>query len=204
MTGMRAPDPLTGAVALLERAVGFTRTSVAIVTADRMTASTPCHRWDLRALLEHLDESLLALQEGAEDGFVGLEAGGPDGSDAGAGPGDLVTRVRLHTGALLGAWVGVVRDGGSQVGPVWIAGRPVDAGLMVGVGALEIAVHGWDVARACGVHRAVPPGLAGDLLALAPGIVGPEDRPDRFADAVPPGAGASPGDRLLAALGRSS
>ena len=65
-----------------------------------------------------------------------------------------------------------------------------------------MAVHGWDVARACGRDRPVPPSLAEELLDLSPLFVSAADRPGRFAPPVdvPPLAG--PGDRLVAFLGR--
>jgi uncharacterized protein (TIGR03086 family) len=74
--------------------------------------------------------------------------------------------------------------------------------LLACTGALEISVHGWDVARACGHDRPLPVPLAVDLLSVAPLLVDDADRPGRFAGPVdvPPSAGA--GDRLLAFLGR--
>jgi len=76
------------------------------------------------------------------------------------------------------------------------------AGIVCGTGALEIAVHGWDLARACGHHRPVPPALAADLLEVAELLVVDADRPDRFAPPVAWPAPAGPGERLLAFLGR--
>jgi uncharacterized protein (TIGR03086 family) len=70
------------------------------------------------------------------------------------------------------------------------------------VGAVEIAVHGWDVAQACGHPRPIPPQLAKELLRLAPLLVTDADRPGRFAAPVAVPAHASPGDRLVAFLGR--
>jgi uncharacterized protein (TIGR03086 family) len=67
---------------------------------------------------------------------------------------------------------------------------------------VEIAVHGWDVAQACGRPRPIPPQLAEELLQLAPLLVTDADRPGRFAPPVAVPAGASPGDRLVAFLGR--
>lgn len=44
---------------LLERAIGYARGALARV----LTRQTPCSEWDLLALLEHMDDSLLALPE---------------------------------------------------------------------------------------------------------------------------------------------
>ena len=74
--------------------------------------------------------------------------------------------------------------------------------MLTRAGALEIAVHGWDVARACGEDRPIPAELAEQLLDLLPVLVTDADRVERFAApiAVPPSAG--PGDQLVARLGR--
>jgi uncharacterized protein (TIGR03086 family) len=100
---------------------------------------------------------------------------------------------------LLGAWAQLP---GTR--PVAVRDRELRSDLLAAAGALEIAVHGWDVARACGVDRPLPAALAVDLLDVVPLLVGDADRPGRFAERVdvPPGAG--PGTRLLAAVGRSA
>jgi hypothetical protein len=69
-------------------------------------------------------------------------------------------------------------------------------------GALEVAIHGWDVARSCGHRRPIPRSLAEEMLELSPLFITDADRPVRFAAPVdvPPLAG--PADRLVAFLGR--
>jgi uncharacterized protein (TIGR03086 family) len=85
---------------------------------------------------------------------------------------------------------------------VSVVGHDLDTTVLAAAGALDIAVHGWDVAVACGADRPIPESLAETLLAVAPLVVRPDDRPGRFAAPydVPPTATAS--DRLLAFLGR--
>jgi uncharacterized protein (TIGR03086 family) len=85
---------------------------------------------------------------------------------------------------------------------VSVGGCPVPTSIVTSVGAVEVAVHGWDIAQACGQPRPVPPGLAEELLLLVPLLVTGSDRPSRFAAAVAAPPGASPGDRLIAFLGR--
>jgi hypothetical protein len=69
-------------------------------------------------------------------------------------------------------------------------------------GAIEIAVHGWDISAACGVSRPVPPALAAVLLPIAPLLITPGTRPGLFADPVRLPGPAGPGDQLVAFLGR--
>ena len=179
--------------ALLERAIGYTRGSLALVTPDRLAAPTPCSEWDLGALLTHMDDSLAALTEVAELGRVAAPGGGcrAEGSVA------VVAALRTRACALLGAWSNEDRPATAQV-----ADRRAPSPLLALAGALEVAVHGWDVARACGAERPLPDPLALDLLPVARLLVGADDRPGRFAAAVPVPAGAAPGARLLGFLGR--
>ena len=64
--GMTEPRPaatLSGGVALLERAVGYTLGQLHAVTTADLSRPTPCACWDLRELLEHMDDSLAAVTE---------------------------------------------------------------------------------------------------------------------------------------------
>jgi uncharacterized protein (TIGR03086 family) len=76
------------------------------------------------------------------------------------------------------------------------------ASMVAVTGAIEIAVHGWDISVACGARRPVPPGLAAVLLPIAPLLITPGTRPGLFADPVQLPGPASLGDRLVAFLGR--
>jgi hypothetical protein len=69
-------------------------------------------------------------------------------------------------------------------------------------GAIELTVHGWDISVACGASRPVPPGLAAVLLPIVPLLITPGTRPGLFADPVRLPVPASPGDQLVAFLGR--
>jgi uncharacterized protein (TIGR03086 family) len=185
---------LTGAVALLERALGFTLGSLTLVKADAMQNPTPCPDWDLRALLSHVDDSLLALHEAAAVGRVGLHLAEATVDPV---PDDPIAALREHASRTIGSWVNVAGPGEVSIGD-----RALSSSIVVATGAVDLAVHGWDVARACRQHRPVPPTLAEDLLDLCLLIVRDTDRPARFAAAMPVSPAASPSDRLVAFLGR--
>jgi uncharacterized protein (TIGR03086 family) len=87
-------------------------------------------------------------------------------------------------------------------GNVSVGGRQLTPRVLTSTGALEIAVHGWDVSVACGAERPLPASLALELLQLAPRLVAPMDRPSRFGQPLPVAPSAPPGVRLLAFLGR--
>jgi uncharacterized protein (TIGR03086 family) len=179
---------------LLGRAVDYTRGSLLLVAGAPPDSRTPCERWDLLALLRHMVDSLAAFTEAAEIGYVDLVPDPVTGPVEG-----LVENLRNRACALLAAWTHHPGPG-----PVGVADRELRSDLVAAAGALEIAVHGWDVAQACGVDRPLPPGLALELLDVLPLLVDAADRPARFAEPVDVPLHARPSSRLLAALGRRS
>lgn len=184
-------------VELLERAIGYTRVSLALVTPELMAAPTPCARWDLRSLLVHMEDSLTSLHEAGTVRRVGVRVAPR------TPPVDLVGALRARACQILAEWSAdqdQTSPGGSR--DVVVDGRPLTYPVLTSAGALEVAVHGWDVATACGARRPIPDDLAIDLLRIAPVLVTGADRPGRFAPALSPSADASPGERLLAYLGR--
>lgn len=191
MTDTGAATALIGGIGLLERAINYTLGSLHMVTPQCLPYATPCADWDLRALLVHLDDSFLVLHEAADSGGVVPTA--PDHGRA-----DPVGAVRDRACQLLGAWA----NAGQAQHVVSVAGAPLTGGLVTGTGAIEAAVHGWDIARACGRNHPIPASLAEEMLALARLLVSAEDRPGQFAPAIQVGPAAAPGDRLVAFLGR--
>ena len=191
--GPVAQDPrrLAGAE-LLERAVAYTRGCLQLVPGTPPDAHTPCEQWDLRTLLRHMDDALSVFTDAAEVGYVDLVPVPADGELP-----LLVERLRQRACALLAAWS--VHPG---TGDVTVAGQPMRSDLLAGAGSLEITVHGWDVAQACGIDRPVPAALALELLDVVPVLVADADRPARFAQRVDVPVHARPSTRLLAALGR--
>jgi uncharacterized protein (TIGR03086 family) len=181
---LRAPE-------LLERAVGYTRGCLQHVRTSSLDSPTPCAGWDLRALLLHMDDSLEAFTEAAATGYVDPLPATRHRTDA------LLERLRIRACALMSAWAHE-----PVAAQVSVGGRRLDTDLVAAAGALEIAVHGWDVARACGADRPIPPGLAEQLRRVVPWVVTPTDRPSRFGQPVDVPPDATAGDRLLASLGR--
>jgi len=193
MLGDRARTQLVEGVGLLERAIGYTLGSLQLVTPEVMAAPSPCRHWDLQALLHHMNDSLAALHEAVEVRHVALTPPMSYG-DPVTSP---VPTLQNRACSMLGAW--------ANAGPddlVSVAGYPLTPGVVTATGAVEIAVHGWDVAQACGRPRPIPDELAVELLPLAGLLVKATDRPGRFAVPVPVPAWAAPAERLLAFLGR--
>ncbi|TDD31635.1 maleylpyruvate isomerase family mycothiol-dependent enzyme, partial [Actinomadura sp. KC06] len=169
-TNAPQPVPLDGG--LMERAIGFALTSVQAVTPDMMSRRTPCASWDLEMLLLHLRDSLAALHDGIRLGRVAMlpEAPAPDD--------DPVSAVRVRAVRLLRASCSPER--------VEIGDRRLGGDLMIAVGALEVAVHGWDIAQASGRASPIPAALADELLRICPLVVPESPRRPLFADPVEP------------------
>jgi uncharacterized protein (TIGR03086 family) len=187
---------LTGGTARLKMAVGYGVAAAAAVTPDLLSSATPCRGWDLETLLLHALDSMDALADGVACGRVALrptERSGEFGCDPLAA---FTERAELLIGAC------ALADGAGDRGPVPVGGCPLDRGLLLAAGALEIAMHGWDMFRACGCDEPVPELLALDLLRIAPALITRAERGSLFAWPVAVPAGARPSDRLAAFLGR--
>lgn len=205
MTGPPADAP-----ELLERALGYAAGSLALVRPALLSHPTPCAGWDLRTLLRHLDDSLLALIEATGTGRVaapgpaapgpaasGPAASGPAASGSAAAVADPAGTLRDRARILIGRCAA-----GTGPAVVAVGDRQLTARAVAAAGALEIAVHGWDIARACGADRPLPPSFALRLLSVSSLLVDDADRPVRFAPPLPVPDGDAPGSRLLAFLGR--
>jgi uncharacterized protein (TIGR03086 family) len=187
--------PLSRGRELLETAVGYALASAALGTPQLLRRPTPCHDWDLQTLLGHLSDSIGVLHDAVNAADVSA-SGGPPGYDR-PWP-DPVARLHAQAATLLSACA--VAGPASQ--RVTVGDRELTASMVALTGAIEITVHGWDIAVACGASRPVPPGLAALLLPVAPLLITPGTRPGLFADPVQLPASASPGDQLVAFLGR--
>jgi len=199
-------DTLSGAVELLAGAISYMLAVCAPIGAAELTLPTPCPDWNLAMLLGHLCQSMADLETALRTGRLDLD------EPVGRAGGDPVEALRDGAAQLLCA-------GYCYGGPecfVAVGGLPMPAGLVACTGAVEIAVHGWDVSAArarAGRDSAssgsatpdrgtsqIPAALATPLLRLSPLLVA--GREGLFAVPVEVSAQASPGDRLVSYLGR--
>jgi uncharacterized protein (TIGR03086 family) len=183
-----------GATTLLEQAISYAGRSVLDVTPALLPHPTPCWGWNLGMLLSHAGESLAALHEAIVTGHVALMPAAP----ARAPAADPTRTFRDQAVLLLTARA--TAGGRHQV--IGVGDLPLPAIAIEGAGAIEIAVHGWDIAQACGKNRPIPDALAASLLAMAPLLIPETGRHPLFSPPVTATAEAGPGDRLVAYLGR--
>lgn len=190
-----APPPAAGATALLAGAISYALGACAVVGPQEMSLPTPCQEWDLRLLLDHLAGSMADLETAIRTGRLGPDGEHPPDPDP-----DRQDQFQLlcdRAASLLCACYEARHPGRL----VLVGGLPVPDGIVACTGAVEIAVHGWDVSAARGRGGPIPPGLATRMLRLCPLLVAV--RRGLFADPVEVPPAASPGDRLVAYLGRA-
>ena len=201
-------DAASGAIGLLVGAISYMLGVCAPIGPAEMTLPTPCADWDLAMLLGHLCQSMADLETALRTGQLDLE-------EPASAAGDPVEVLRDRAAQLL--CTGYCFGGPERF--VAVGGLPMPAGLVACTGAVEIAVHGWDVSAAraragrdsAGRDRAgrgadvrgtpIPAGLAARMLRLSPLLVA--GREGLFAVPVEVPAQASPGDRLIGYLGRN-
>ena len=179
---------------MFDQAISYAVRSVLDVTPALLPRPTPCRGWNLDMLLRHASESLAALHDATVTGHVALIPTAPDRSPAA----DPVRIFRDRVAQLLSARTAT----GCQHQVLDIGDLPLPAIAIECAGAIEIAVHGWDISQACGQHRPIPDPLAATLLAIAPLLIPETGRHPLFSPPVRPTAQASPGDQLVAYLGR--
>lgn len=185
---------LPSSVAVLDSAVAYTHSRLPLARTSPLSLPTPCRDWDLGQLLTHMDESLVALAEAAELGRVVV-----DPQPLPPGPDELVDRIVQRACRTSAAWHQRVTSA-----PMCVGDLALGRDTIALVGALEIAVHGWDIAVATGQDPRLPEDLAVRLYDVALAVVPPDERGRRFADEVPVSFSAPSGTRLLAHLGRTA
>ncbi|MEV7681712.1 TIGR03086 family metal-binding protein [Streptomyces sp. NPDC088341] len=175
---------------LLEVAADRTVTVVRGITDDQLAAPTPCAEYDVHALADHLFQVVVNFQALAAK----------KDADFGAAPehlaGEWRERFAEETVRLAAAWDAPGAEEGTS-GAMGLPARTVGA-MVVG----DLAVHGWDLARATGQPYDPDPALVGmlgeEFAALAPMA----RKMGVFGEPVAVTEGAGPFEVLLAATGR--
>jgi uncharacterized protein (TIGR03086 family) len=159
------------------------------VRADQYDDRTPCEKWTVRDLLEHMIGVV---------GGLGAAAAGKPG-DAFALGADPAAQFQEAAAAALEAW----RTPGVLDRVIDSGAGPMPGRVLAGINLLDTATHTWDVATATGQPSALPEDVAAAALEASLATITPEIRPGRFAPEIAAPDGASSTDRLVAFLGRT-
>jgi uncharacterized protein (TIGR03086 family) len=182
---------MTAHLELLQGAVQYTLTAIDAVTPDLMTRPTPCKHWNLRMLLSHTCESVVAFREGLDCGHVALFPADQDRIAA-----DPTGSLRHRLTRLVEGWTAAGDERN-----IAVADHGIPLSTIAATAALEIAVHGWDIDQATGQGQPIPPDLAAELLRISPLLVTGDARRPLFAPPVHTSM-PGPGAELIAFLGR--
>src|SRR5215472_4376067 len=177
-----------------DSAIASTAVIVKTVRADQAGAPTPCTEWDVRDLLNHVIGTLW-LSEALFAGHAPrhpMAPGGLPGTDL-AGEDPAAAYADASAAALTAAGTG---DTLTRVHPTPLGDMPGPA--LAGFTTLDIAVHGWDLARATGQPADLDGRLAAHVLAFAEQALTPGTRAPRIGPALPVPAGAPVTQRLVA------
>lgn len=152
--------------------------------ADQLDASTPCEKWTVRDLLNHMVDA---------QQYFAARGRGEEAPPPLADPPDVI-------GPDPAASYEEVR---SEIRRVYADPNVVEkTGPLLGIAFSDQLVHGWDLATATGQDATMPDGLADAALQMIGGRLTPERRGDAFAPEVEVADGATPQEKLLAYVGR--
>jgi len=173
-------------VSAAEASWQYTRKVLDSLSQDDRSKQTACSEYTVDGVLEHLTGSMQGL------GMAGGAAAGepPDTAE--------IDYVAGPTEAALAAWRARGVDGNVSLGD-----NEMPAGFVADILAMEIFVHGWDIADATGQSFDPPEDLSNYLDSALHQIIGGGGRRDAFADEVSSDGGASALDRVIAFSGRT-
>jgi uncharacterized protein (TIGR03086 family) len=172
------------------------------VTDDQLTSPTPCPKYTVADLLDHIGGLTMAFTGAATKTPVpGSDSGGTgDGSRLEEGWRD---RIAGDLEWLAEAWrEPAAYDGDTMAGPIEMPAPEAAA-----VALNEVVVHGWDLARATGQAFEVDEVALRVCTGFAEAFSTPETaamRGDAFGPVIPVPDDAPPLDRLLGLMGRSA
>jgi uncharacterized protein (TIGR03086 family) len=183
------------ATEMLEQSIAATRGVLANVSKDQLDDDTPCARWKVSDLINHI----VGGQYFFEAGALGVPQT-DGGSDFSAG--DFLAA--FDDGAQ--RCVAAFSTDGVMDKVLSLPFGQMPGSAFVGLAATDTFAHGWDLARATGQSTDLAPDLAAQLLVGARQAIQPALRSEDgavFGPERPAPAGAGNADQLAAFLGRA-
>lgn len=168
---------------LFERASTWTSEKVA-GAKDKLDAQTPCEKWNVRDVMNHLVQANEFFQASAKSEQSPLDDPPPDliGSDP----------LQAYEKACKATASAYAQDGViEQTGPT------------IGIAFVDQLVHGWDIAKATGQDTTMPEDLAQAAFGMVDGRLTDDQRGKFFGPVVKVPDGANAQDKLLGYVGRT-
>lgn len=183
-------------IAVIDQAAAHTRKYIAGVKPNQMNDSTPCEKWNVKQLLDHITGVPL----------FGLKVfGGTPGSgelhDATKG-GTTVDAFNRN----LNQFIGELKKPGALQKTVKPFGGDMPGAAFAMILADDILIHGWDLAKATKQDTKLPANLVeACYAAMSPGFANLSKAPgEAFKPMVQVPANADLQTKLLAGLGRKA
>lgn len=181
----------------LEAASRALRALLPGVTDDELAGATPCDRWRVGDLLDHLMGLTVAFELAARKRPDAAPGGPPQPSMANLDP-DWRQRLPERLDALVAAW----REPAAWTGETRAGGVVLPAEIM-GVFALdELVVHGWDLARSTGQPYEPDPDSLATVHRLVSQQASAEGTPGLFGPSITLPADAPALAKVVALTGR--
>jgi uncharacterized protein (TIGR03086 family) len=182
---------------MLQRACAATQPIVEQVTPADYANRTPCTEWNVHDLVNHLLGTLELGRALFSDTAPETDAGPGEVPSADLAGDDPAKAYRVGMESLLAAATG---DAVARAHPTPFGEMP--GAVLAGFTALDVFVHGWDLARATGQSPDYDEALASEILAFGHQTISDETRAPRIGPEVRAPEGASALDRLIAYVGR--
>lgn len=165
------------------------------VSDDAWTEPTPCTEWDVRALVHHLANEI---------SWMTPLLGGRSVADVGDSlSGDLLgdDPVASWDEAAAGTLAAVNADGAMDL-VIHLSRRDVTGADYTFEVFNDLAIHGWDLARAIGADATIDPAFVAIIDEKMSPVLADLKASGQYGDVVVPPDGADAQTRLLAAFGR--
>ncbi|MGH9224197.1 MAG: TIGR03086 family metal-binding protein [Acidimicrobiales bacterium] len=182
-----------------DRAVTTAAGAIKGVRADQMDLPTPCSEWTVRDLLNHLAGSLWfhhQLLSGTPVPHPATAGGLPDVDLVGDDPTAAFAEAAAASLASAAADGAMARAIQTPLGEM-------PGGALTKFIALDMVVHGWDLATATGQDYEVPAELATQILGFARMAINDGTRGPYIAPAVGVDPSASDLEQLVGHMGRA-
>jgi uncharacterized protein (TIGR03086 family) len=162
------------------------------VRADQWQLSTPCAKWNVRDVVNHVT----GVMEMFEASTRGEEP--PHERDVDVVGDDPVGAYVRGANATIVAWRARGLDGTMR-----IRLGELPAPMALTINTTDAYLHGWDVAQATGQDSRLDETLCEELLAFMANLLPPSPRNEHFGEVVDVADGAPASERLLAYSGRT-
>ncbi len=180
----------------LERALYQAHNVVSGVNSSQFDLSTPCSKWNVKDLLNHMVGGALMF------GKITRGENLPDNTDAtDFTSGDLVSSFDAARQSILAAW----EEPGVEDREMNFPFATVPAEMAARVELMEVLTHTWDLAHATGQDALLDDSLAENVLNFAGALVPDESRSARgepFGFVIDEPDSAPPYVRLAGLMGR--